>query len=140
MPSTTSIREHLATALHADRDHTRDGVQLGAEPICNCYTLADVAIAALGGVSPERNYGTAGAGIFYLDYPMVNVTSDPKWHTRERLGFATPWLAEIRECCGVPLDENGLCRHRPGHDVSGSTGQESSSTSNDTNASKGQAS
>lgn len=57
MPSTTSIRDHLATALHADRDHTRDGVVLGSEPVCNCYTLADVAIAALGGISVVRTRG-----------------------------------------------------------------------------------
>jgi hypothetical protein len=34
----------LAEALHAGRDHTRDGVPLGHEPICNCYSLAGKAI------------------------------------------------------------------------------------------------
>jgi hypothetical protein len=38
-------RNSLAAALHADRDHTRDGCALGNEPICNCYSLADSAIA-----------------------------------------------------------------------------------------------
>lgn len=73
MPSTTSIRDHLAAALHADRDHTRDGVQLGSEPICNCYPLADVAIAALGGVKVTRT-----------------LRRRPN-HIQERITFASDW-------------------------------------------------
>lgn len=94
----TSIRDHLATALHADRDHTRDGVELGAEPICNCYTLADAAIQALGGVKVERQYGTltrwSGGEVMEMDYRVVNYTRDPKDYTHETLRFATPWVED----------------------------------------------
>lgn len=83
MSSTTSIRDHLATALHADRDHTRDGVDLGSEPICNCYTLADVAIAALGGVSVVRTRGNWKPG-----------------QVQERISFASYFRPEVSGSTG----------------------------------------
>jgi hypothetical protein len=39
-------RQELAEALHEGRDHTRDGCELGNTPWCNCYELADKALAS----------------------------------------------------------------------------------------------
>lgn len=95
-----TIREHLAAALHADRDHTRDGCELGNEPICNCYTLADKAIEALGGVKRVREYGTYipatanSPSLMMLDYPLIQATRDPRWWVGERIGYSTPMTEE----------------------------------------------
>lgn len=89
------IREHIAAALHDGRDHTRDGVSLGNTPICNCYELADNAIAALGGVKTEREYGTYSewedGSLMQIDYAMVNVTPDPRHYIHERIAYASRW-------------------------------------------------
>src|SRR5689334_13318785 len=95
-----SIREYLAAKLHEDRDHTREGCELGNAPWCNCYALADKAIEALGGVKTEREFGTYLPGkdpnpsVFLMDFPSMKVTSRPAWYVRERLGFATEWEPE----------------------------------------------
>lgn len=51
MPETRLRR--LAEALHAGRDHARDGVELGSEPICNCYSLAAKTIPVFFELSAE---------------------------------------------------------------------------------------
>lgn len=46
MSEQQSIRDELAAATHAWRDHAIDGTPLGERPICNCYDYADYLLAS----------------------------------------------------------------------------------------------
>lgn len=46
MSEQQSIRDDIAAATHAWRDHAIDGTPLGERPICNCYDYADHILAS----------------------------------------------------------------------------------------------